>query len=77
MFWGLRKAAFRANQAVMRLLANILKFREPELLTGAGSLRELPRLIRSRGIDNVLIVTDKVLMKLGILDGLLEAMEEN
>lgn len=77
MIWELYKVSYRVNQAVMRLLSRTLKFREPELLTGAGSLKKLPELLKSRGIGKVLIVTDNVLVRLGMLSGLLESMEEN
>lgn len=75
--WTIQKGAYRLNQAVMRNLVKTLKFTEPELLTGARSVRELPKSVKSRGIDKALVVTDKVLMGLGKLDGLFEALKEN
>ncbi len=73
--WEFTKLYYRTWQAVMRLLSRSLRFREPELLSGAGSLVRLPEAVKGRGITRVLIVTDKILMKLGILAGLFEAME--
>jgi hypothetical protein len=72
MLWTIQKGYYRLNQAVMRSLTKALKFNEPELLTGAGSIRKLPKVVKGRGIDKVLVVTDKVLMGLGKLDGLFE-----
>lgn len=72
--WVLTKLFYRTWQGVMRLLSRTLRFREPELLSGAGSLVRLPEAVKGRGITRVLIVTDKVLMKLGMLAGLLESM---
>jgi len=75
MMWEFSKLVYRTIQAVMRLLSRALRFREPELLYGAGSLVKLPEAVKKRNITRVLIVTDKVLMKLGMLAGLLEAMD--
>ena len=48
----------------------------PKLLTGAGCIKKLPAFIKGRGIDKVLIVTDKVLSKIGLLDSLFKACEQ-
>lgn len=77
MLWTLKKGAYRLNQGAMRLIAGALKFREPELLTGAGCSRELAGVVKARGIKKVLVVTDKGLMGLGMLNGLFEALSEN
>ena len=77
MLWELTKLYYRANQAVMRQLSRTLSFREPELLSGPGSLKKLPEVMKGRGMDKVLIVTGKVLTKLGMPAILLEAMKAN
>lgn len=77
MIWTVKKGMYRVNQKFMKLLGNTLKFQEPELLTGVGCLKNLPKAVKIRGIDNVLIVTDKVLMGLGKLDGLFSDLEKN
>ncbi|MDO5413871.1 MAG: iron-containing alcohol dehydrogenase [Bacillota bacterium] len=48
----------------------------PETLEGPGSIRKLPAWIREKGFDNVLIVTDKGLLGLGMLDSLFEEMDK-
>lgn len=75
MMWELTKLFYRTYQSVIRLLSKVLMFREPELMSGAGSLGRLPEAVKRMEISRVMIVTDKVLMKLGMLAGLLEAME--
>lgn len=75
MMWELKKLFYRTYQSVIQLLSRTLRFREPELLSGASSLGRLPEAVKRREITRVLVVTDKVLMKLGMLAGLLEAME--
>lgn len=76
MIWEVTKLLYRVWQAVMRLLSRTLRFREPELLSGAGSLVRLPETVKKMGIIRVLVVTDKVLVKLGMLAGLFDALED-
>lgn len=52
-----------------------LNWDEPYLLKGPGAVKDLPALIKSKGIMNVLVVTDKGLMGLHLLDGMFEALE--
>jgi alcohol dehydrogenase class IV len=77
MIWSLKKSMYRVNQKVMKLVAGMLKFPEQQLLTGTGCLKDLPEVVRSRGVNNVLIVTDKVLMSLKKLDGLFESLHKS
>ena len=48
---------------------------EPELLKGAGAVKELPALVKSKGINSVLVVTDKGLMGLNLLQGLFDNLD--
>ena len=68
------KIGYRAYQLIMRLGSYFLDFRSPRLLEGPGSLRRLPELIRSMGIHKVLVVSDKGLVALGLLDDLLRGL---
>jgi alcohol dehydrogenase len=77
MIWTLKKAFYRAYQWVMKGVLRILPFPVPELFTGAGSLARLPETIQSRGIEHVFVVTDKGLMAAGLVQRLLNALEEN
>ena len=77
MMWTLKKKAYRAQQRLMKAAAQILPLREPELLTGPGSVTTLAENIKARGLTNILVVTDKMLMALKLLEGLLPALAEN
>jgi len=77
MIWTLKKKAYRAQQKVMKIASTVLPFPVPVLLTGPGSVRKLAENIKVRGLKNVLVVTDKVLMDLKVPKGLLESLEEN
>lgn len=68
------KLYYRAFQIALRIASYFLPWRQPQLLEGAGSLDKLPAFIRSKGIGNVLIVTDRGLIALGLIDGLLSGL---
>lgn len=74
--WALKTAYYRAYQKIMMIFTFFLDWSEPELLTGPGAILKLPEVIKSRGIKNVMIVTDKGLMSLHLLDGLFGKLTE-
>lgn len=74
--WQLKKAWYRAYQKVMKVALFVFDWSEPELLEGPGAIKQLPELIKSKGLKNVLVVTDKGLMGLHLLDGLFAKLEE-
>ena len=55
---------------------NFLDWSEPHLLEGKGSVLGLPEFIKSKGINKVLVVTDKGLMGLHLLDPMFEKLTE-
>ncbi len=72
---NLRHLGYRVFQTAFRGGSYLFSFRPPELLEGAGSVRRLPGFIRSRGFDNVLVITDKGLLAARLLDGLFEGLK--
>jgi len=74
--WILKKMGFRVVQKILKALTFILPIPIPTVLTGAGSVAMLTENIKARGIRNVLVVTDRVLMDLKLLDGLLASLKE-
>ena len=74
--WQLKKAYYRSFQAIMKYAMFIFDWSEPELLEGPGAVKRLPALIKSKGISKVLVVTDKGLMGLNLLDGLFQALQD-
>lgn len=67
---------YRTYQKVMKFSVNFLDWTPPKLLKGAGAIKELPELVKSQDINNVLVVTDKGLMGLHLLDSLFEGLEK-
>lgn len=68
------KAYCRTFQGIMKLGNNFLGYRMPEHIEGAGKVKELPDEIKKEGFDNVLVVSDNGIVKLGLMNGMLEAM---
>lgn len=72
--WQLKKAFFRAYQSVFKIAMFAFDWTEPETLEGPGAIRKLPEFIKSKGVNKVLIVTDKGLMSIHLLDSLFEEL---
>ncbi len=70
------KTFCRVYQGVFKVGMYAIPWGMPETLEGPGSIRKLPALIREKGYDNVLVVTDKGLLGLGMLDSLFEEMDK-
>lgn len=75
MLWELQKATYRARQRLMKLAAEIVPLPVPGLLTGAGSVDQLAENISVRALKHVLVVTDRVLMAIGLPNGLLRSLD--
>lgn len=54
----------RLFQTGMKGAMYLLPWSMPKLLEGPGKIKELPALIKSKGYDKVLLVTDKTLLQL-------------
>ena len=61
---------------MMKLAAYAMPWRKPELLEGAGCIDRLPWLLKEKGIKNILLVTDRVIMSHGLADTMLRALRE-
>ena len=79
MVYKITQVCFRTYQKAMKIATStpFFDWSEPELLEGPGSVRRLPEFIRTKGLKNVLIVTDKGLTGLHLLDGLYEELEKS
>ncbi len=72
----LNNAFCRVYQKTFKMVMPVFNWDEPELLKGAGAIKDLPALVKSKGVSNVLVVTDKGLMGLNLLDSLFENLEK-
>ena len=73
----MKKLFYRISQKVLKFAMCFMDWSEPELLQGKDAVIKLPAVIKNKGINKVLIVTDKGLMNLHILDPLLLEMKKS
>ena len=76
MCWPIKKCWYRICQKVLMLGMCFMDWSEPELLEGDGAVLRLPAFIKNKGINKVLVVTDKGLMGLHLLDPLFKELEK-
>lgn len=74
--WQLKKAYYRAYQSAFKVGMKAFDWSEPEKIEGPGAIKRLPKFIKNKGITKVLVVTDKGLTGLGLLNGLYEKLDE-
>lgn len=72
----MRQFFYRAYQAVMRMMAGILKWKNAEIIEGEKSVLKIPGLLEKHGVSCVLMVTDKNITSLGLTTELLSALRE-
>jgi alcohol dehydrogenase class IV len=77
MIRSLQKTYYRIYQMAFKLTMPLLPWRKPELLEGPESIKRVPEILIKLKINNVLIVTDAMLVKLGLLDSLLKALDDS
>lgn len=77
MIWTLNKIYYRTVQVAEKVGTNIVKFKEPKLISGAGSINKLPDIIKEQNIDRIFIVVSNTIMKSGLLDEFFEKLKKN
>lgn len=78
MMWTLKKIYWRAIEVVFTVLMYCWGwfFPDPTIIDGPGAIKKLPAVVKKKGKNQVLVVTDKGLMGLNLLDGLFKALDE-
>ena len=66
----------RTFQAGLKLGNYFLGYRMPEYIEGPGSISRLPGFMKDKGASKALVVTDANLMKLGLLDKMLDSLKQ-
>ena len=70
MCWFIKKCWYRLYQKVLKIAMCFMDWSNPQLFEGEGAVLKLPRFIKEKGLNKVLVVTDKGLMNLHLLDPL-------
>lgn len=68
----MKKIYCRVFQTCFRIAIPVLPYRNPKVLS---SVKEIPEIIKDKGISSVLVVTDESLHRLGLLDELKTELE--
>lgn len=66
----------RTIQLMYRIAAHFLDWRKPELIISEDSMAILAKLLKDKNLRPVLIVTDKKIMAMGLLDHLLNQLKK-
>ena len=75
MLFTLKKCYYRIYQKVLKFAMCFMNWSEPQLLEGEGAVLKLPKLIKDKGLNRILVVTDKGLMSIHLLDPLFEELK--
>lgn len=65
----------RVYQSIFYLASFVLNFKEPIIIKGPGSIKEIAPILREKRIARVLLVTDQGLYKLKLHDPVIEALK--
>ena len=76
MCWVMKKAWYRICQKVLKIAMCFMNWSEPQLFEGEGAVLKLPTFIKEKGLKRILVVTDKGLMNLKLLDPLFQELEK-
>ena len=71
-----RKFSYRLYQSVLYVASAFLNFREPKVLSGSKSSGKVFGILVEKNVNRVLVVTDGPLMKLGLLQKMIDGFEE-
>lgn len=66
----------RAYQKVMYVAEFLLPWHFPKIVSGAGSVKKAAKILKQGNIQQVIIITDKGLTGIGLLDSLYQSLEE-
>jgi alcohol dehydrogenase len=77
VIWTIKKLYYRTVQSAVKTGTKLVKFKEPKLVSGAGSVNKLLDIMKEQHIDRTLIIVSKTIIKSGLLDNVLEKLREN
>jgi alcohol dehydrogenase class IV len=77
MSLSLKNTYHRTYNKIMKYASIVIPIPTPKVLTGLGSVKELVKEKKLKKLKKILIVTDKVLLNLNLLDDLFTSLKEN
>jgi len=76
MLFSLKVKGYKALMSALKILGKIIPIPKPTLFTGPGSSLELCAAIAQMGPQKILLVTDTVLVKIGLLDNIKKTLDQ-
>lgn len=73
----LKNAGLRAVHYFNKLVYPLIPVPEPKLIAGAGSIKQVPQEIKSLSVSKVLVVSDKGLSAIGLVDKITDLLQKN
>ncbi|MCP5162191.1 MAG: iron-containing alcohol dehydrogenase [Hahellaceae bacterium] len=73
--FGVKVALLRVYLFILKFVTWLLPFKTPMLFVGPGSSRQMAATMAHTGVRKVLLVTDAMLLKLGVVNGILEELK--
>ena len=71
------KLGCRIFQFGMKVGMNFIKWKKPEMVSGENSTEKIPEILKEKGVDSVLIVTDKGIVNFKLHENLLKVLKAN
>lgn len=65
----------RIYQNVFKLVFYLLPWRKSEIIEGIDSVNYLPRIIKGKNINKIIVITGKIISSIGLMDGFLEGLK--
>lgn len=76
MIWFLKKCWYRLYQKTLKFVMRFMRWKEPYLLEKEDAILKLPALIKTKKVNKVLIVTDQGLIRLNMLNSLIDELKK-
>jgi alcohol dehydrogenase len=77
MLFSIQKILYRGIAVVTRVLGKVIPQKKPLMFIGPGASEQMCVAAAQFGVKKMLIVTDEVLVKIGIHRGMIETLSEN
>ena len=72
----MRVVFYRIYQWILKIASALLYWPKPELIEGENSVMKIPAVLTGKNVKSVLLVTDKTIAGLGMVEPLLKALKE-
>lgn len=76
MLWTMKKAGYRVVQAGLGMAMRVIPWGQPERVNYPGAIQALPAALRADGIKKMLLVTDRGVLRAGLVKTVCEVLEE-